>query len=477
MQMILAPQLRQSLELLQAPVMELQKLIRAEAELNPTLEVSDAAPSEPLEVEPSVQRDSESALNAETPDTGANNESEPAEMDFSRELDILSRMDREESRYYFQHISPEQEERRQYRYDSITQSVSLQGVLMEQLRLSELNAEDCQIGELIIGSINEHGYLVSDLSELAESAGYGEAKLRLLLDVVRTFDPPGIGARDLRECLLLQLKRMNRQRRLEYRIVENHLDLLAAHKFQRMARLLRVSEKKVRAASRFIATLHPRPGDLYGANSSPAVVPEIVVSRRGNGYAVELIDEYIPRLRISRRYEELLRDGETSPEAKKYIAERIRAANYMINSISQRQSTLRRIAEEIVRVQAPFFEKGTSGLKPLTMAQVAETVGVHETTISRAASGKYARTPRGVFELKYFFTTGIKKSGGETVSNRYIQEQIAEMVRRENKTHPLSDLAIVARLQQQGYRVSRRTVNKYRTLLKIPPSNLRRTGR
>ncbi len=485
LQMILAPQLRQSLELLQAPVLELQHLIRAEAERNPTLEVVDPTRTEPLEVEPNVQRDQEDAVTSgSTPGPDGDERADPAaagelaEQDYSHELDLLSRLDKEESRYYFQNVTPEEKERRQFRYDSITQSISLQEHLMAQLGFSELDGADREIGELIIGSIDDRGYLATSPEELAESAGSSEQQIQRVLRVIRDFDPPGIAAADLRECLLLQLQQMGRQRKIEYRIVDKHLDLLAAHKFKDMARRLGVREENVREAAQFIATLHPRPGEMYNDTSSPLIVPEVVVRRDGEkGYIVELNDEHLPQLRISSRYERLLRAETTAPEVKKYIAERIRAANFMIGSIGQRQSTLRRIAEEIVRVQSPFFDEGLSGLKPLTMAQVAEKVGVHETTISRAVSGKYARTPRGVFELKYFFSTGLKTKHGIDVSNKYVQDRIAELVRHEDPAHPLSDQEIVARLQNSGYSVSRRTVNKYRMILKIPPSHLRRTGR
>lgn len=482
--MILAPQLRQSLELLQAPILELQTLIRAEADQNPTLEVIDTVPTEPLEVEPSVQRDRESSRdNGPEPDgeqAGPTSDSDPApetEQDFSKELDILSRLDREETSYYFQHTSTEEDERRQYRYDSIIQPVSLQAHLMEQLGLSELSAEEQQVGELIVGSIDERGYLVSAPSDLADSAGYNFTEVRKLLNLIQAFDPPGIGATDLRECLLLQLQRMGKESGLEHRIVDQHLNLLAEHKFNQIARRLEVSREQVQEAAQFIATLHPRPGDMFSGGTSQMVVPEITVRCRDGIYIVELNDEHLPKLRISRRYENMLRDENTPVEVKRYIAERIRSANFMISSIGQRQSTLQRIAQEIVRVQTPFFDNGLSGLRPLTMARVAETVGVHETTISRAVAGKFARTPRGVLELKFFFTTAVKKSGGDAVSNKYIQDRIAGMVRDEDSAHPLSDQDLVDRLRENGYRVSRRTVNKYRSILKIPPSHLRRSGR
>lgn len=484
LQMILAPQLRQSLELLQAPILDLQQVIRAEAEKNPTLEVIDGVETEPLEVEPRVQRDREDAMNGEpAPDAaGDGGDAETADdaaetLDFSRELDLLARMDKEESRYYFQQVTPEEEERRQYHYDSITQPVSLQEHLLAQLGLSTIDDADRKIGELIIGSLDDRGYLSIAPQDLAESAGCNVSQVKRVLQVIQQFDPPGIAAADLRECLLLQLQQMGRQRRIEARIVDKHLDLLAAHKFKALARRLKVSVDNVKEAAQFIATLHPRPGDLLNDHRSPIVVPEVVVRRKDDGYTVELIDEYLPKLRISRRYEQLLRDAQTPPDVKKYIAERIRSANYMIGSIGQRQRTLQRIAQEIVNVQTPFFDQGLRGLRPLTMAQIAEKVGVHETTISRAVSGKYARTPRGVLELKYFFTTGVKMQDGAAVSNKYIQDRIVELVNQEDPQRPLSDQEIVGRLQADGYRVSRRTVNKYRGILKIPPSHLRRSER
>ena len=459
--MVLAPQLRQSLEILQAPAMELRTMIRSELDRNPTLE--ETPPDAPqVEVE---------AVNAEIEDSKA--------MDFRKEFETLARLDDEWKDYFFQQRgyqpqSQEQEDKRNFFYDSIPQGQSLQEHLLHQLSLSELDEADRALGEMIIGSINDDGYLTTTMDELAAPCGADLAHLNDILSVIQDFDPLGVGARDLRECLLFQLERLGKSDGLPARIVNQHLERLAAHKLQEIARQLKVSIEEVQQAANFIATLEPKPGRAFSAESSPYITPEVVVRKVDNDYVIVMNDDDLPRLRISKHYRSLMRDDGTGREVKEYIQERVRSSAFLIRSIHQRQQTIFKIATEIVRVQREFLDEGIAHLKPLTMVEVANAVGLHETTISRAVAGKHMQTPQGTFELKYFFTPGLKAGDGSVVSNKTVKDAIDTLVSSEDPAHPLSDQEILEILTQRGIQIARRTVAKYRIALKIAPSHMRK---
>lgn len=459
--MVMAPQLRQSLEMLQAPALELRAMIRAELDRNPTLEeVSSETPR--VEVE---------KVNSEIEDSKA--------MDFRKEFETLARLDDEWKDYFFQQrgyqpYSQEAEEKRTYLYDSIPQSESLQEHLLHQLSLAEFNEADKALGELVIGSITDDGYLTTSVEELAAACGADAAHMQDILTVIQDFDPLGVGARDLRECLLFQLERLGKADSLAGRIVSAHLDRLAAHKFQEISRLLKVPVEEVQLASNFIATLEPKPGRAYSSESSPFITPEVVVRKIGDEYVVLMNDDDLPRLRISKHYRSLMSDADTGAEVRDYIQERIRSSAFLIKSIHQRQQTIFKIATEIVRVQREFLEKGIAHLTPLTMSEVASAVGLHETTISRAVAGKHMQTPQGTFEMKYFFTPGLKTGDGSVVSNKTVKDAIATLVAGESAENPLSDQEILEVLTERGIQIARRTVAKYRIALKIAPSHMRK---
>ena len=457
--MVLAPQLRQSLELLQVPMLELRTLVQQEMEQNPTLE-DQALETEQLEIEP--------ALNA--------SEEEDA---FKDEFDKLAKLDDEWKDYFNQNqsrqpYSSEEAARRQFFLDSLSQPESLQQHLMDQLSLAVVTAEERQMGELLIGSINEDGYLTSTLEDLAASAGYALEQLEDVLGLVQEFDPVGVGARDLRECLLLQLRRLGKGEDLVTALVKDHLDALGARRFPEVARALKVSVDQVHEATRMIATLEPKPGRIYAADATSYVLPEVMIQKIDGEYAVILNNDQIPRLHISEHYRQLMADENTTAEVKNYIREKVRAGLFLIKSINQRQQTIYNIAREIVRVQKEFLEKGITSLRPLTMNEVAQVVGIHETTVSRAIASKYMQTPRGTFEMKYFFTPGYKTADGQSISNKTIKDAINHLVAEEDASNPLSDQAMVELLAEQGTKVARRTVAKYREELKILPSHLRR---
>ena len=295
-----------------------------------------------------------------------------------------------------------------------------------------------------------------------------------MLDLVQTFHPVGVGARDLKDCLLIQLRRLGKQDSLEYQIVSEFLEDLGRRRFPEVARRLGVPVEQVQKAANFISTLDPKPGQIFSPEPNSYVLPDVSVDKIGDDYFVTLNGDQIPHLRISKTYKELMTQGSNGTDVRDYIREKIRSGKFLIKSIHQRQQTILNIANEIVKRQREFLESGTAFLKPMTMVQIAETVGVHETTVSRAISGKYMATPQGVFEMKYFFTPGYRTTDGAALSNTSVKEAIADLVRGEQARNPLSDKEIVEILSDRGIPIARRTVAKYRAELNILPSNLRK---
>ncbi|MBW7908258.1 MAG: RNA polymerase factor sigma-54 [Kiritimatiellae bacterium] len=460
LQQVLAPQMRQSLELLQAPILELRTLVQQEMEQNPTLE------EQPLEMEP---------VEMEAPAEQPSND----EASFDEEFEQLAHMDDEWRDYFNQNQSShrhsaEAAARRQHFFDSISQPESLQQHLMNQLAMAGLSDTDRLIGELLIGSINEDGYLASPLEELAQTTGFVSSELDRVLDVIQEFDPVGVGTRDLRECLLLQLRRLDKGDSTAAAIVSAHLDALGAKRYADIARALKISMEEVNEATRLIATLEPKPGRVFTDEIPSYVAPDVLVQRVDGDYVIIINNEQIPHLHISEHYRQLMSTQGTTSEVKSYIRDKVRAGLFLIKSINQRQQTIYNIAREIVETQRDFFDHGVTHLRPLTMAQVAAIVGIHETTVSRAIANKYMQTPRGTFEMKYFFTPGFRTADGQSVSNKAIKDAIAKLVAEEDTAHPLSDQEIVKRLGEQGFNVARRTIAKYREELKILPSHLRK---
>jgi len=464
MQMTLAPQMRQSLELLQVPMMELRTLIQQEMELNPTLEEL-----QPDEEAPEAEKDKDAEDAAET---------ETTEDEGLDEYDLVAQLDDEWRDYFTQNQSaPNRDDvaRHQFVMDSLSQPVSLQQHLMDQLMLADLNDEERRHAELIIGSLDDDGFLGTTVEDLAISTGEDLSSLKDVLATIQEFDPIGIAARNLNECLWLQLRRLGRGESLAATLVLHHLDQLAAHKYSDIAKALKTPIDQIEKESRLISTLDPKPGRRFAPDATSYVTPEVTIIRNDdNEYVVIMNNDYVPRLHVSEHYRSLMHDTGTTTDVKQYIRDKVRSSLFLIKSINQRQQTIFNIATEIVRVQKEFLDNGISHLRPLTMAEVAAVVGVHETTVSRAISGKYMQTPRGTFEMKYFFTPGYKTASGQTVSNETIKDTIANMVAEEDSDAPLSDQSIAKKLEDTGFKVARRTIAKYREELKILPSHLRK---
>ncbi len=465
LQQVLAPQMQQSLHLLQVPTLELRTLVQEELQQNPLLE--ELPKDEPrLEVEGNTDGDSASK---ETED----------QIDFKEEFEVLSKLDDEWREYFaqtssFRSWSPEQEEQRQHFFDSIAEQQSLQQHLIEQLNFADVPGDLRKPAELIIGNINDDGYLLTPVEELAVSSGVPLEELQKVLEIVQGFHPVGVGARNLKECLLIQLDRLGKSESIEAVIVQQHLDDMARKRYAEIAHAHNLSPGQVQGIANFISTLEPKPGRMFSTEQQQYIAPDVVVQKVGDDYVVILNNEQIPHLRISNAYRELMAKQDKLGDAKDYIRDKIRAGKFLIKSIHQRQQTIYNIAKIIVEHQREFLDKGLMFLKPLTMAQVAAKVGVHETTVSRAVANKYMLTPHGLYEMKFFFTPGFETTTGTAMSNTSIKEQISRLIGREDAAKPLSDQEIVAILHEQGIPIARRTVAKYRTELNILPSNLRK---
>jgi len=482
--LVLAPQLQQSLALLQAPTLELKALVEQELQQNPVLE---EAPEAEADLQDKEEREGEKAAEADPSEppadlgfdpTSEKSAADPVD-DFQAEFERLVQLDQEWRDHFAQtnlpvRASAEEEERRQFMFDSLVASTSLQEMLLEQVRESALPQELWPVAELLIGNIDEYGYLKATVEELTASTGVVAEKIEQALKVIQSFEPPGVGARDLRECLMLQLERVGEQNSLEYRIVNEFMDALGKRRIPEIARGTGTYVDEVQDALERIARLEPRPGRAFLPDNDQYILPEVFVQRSGGDFVVSTNNDHIPHLRISNTYKDLMAQGENSPEVRNYIREKIRAGKFLIKSLHQRQQTILNIAREIVHRQREFMEKGVAFLKPLTMVQVAEIVGVHETTVSRAVSGKYMQTPQGIFEMKYFFTAGIQTASGDGMSNTSVKYMIAEIFKKENAGAPLSDQEVVRMLKEKGIVIARRTVAKYRTELNILPSNLRK---
>ncbi len=464
---VLAPQQIQSLEVLMLPMLELQEKISQELNENPVLELEKPA-GEDLAGDPL----SDTAV-ADDPEAGDNGKED--EEDLSRLIEIAdSWQDYLPPVHSRREFTSEDEEKRQHLFNSLAEETSLQEQLVEQLRLSEAGEKTRNIAELIIGSIDEQGYLRSHLADIAIAADADLDEVEDVLKFVQTFDPPGIGARDLKECLMLQLARQGRERSDLAKLVKNYLDDLARNRLPQISRKTGFSMDKLKKLIGEIRQLSPYPGSAVSADNPVFVVPELTVEQKDGEFSITSSDDHLPRLRISSLYRRLLEDPKTPDETKNYIKEKLLNGKMLIKSLEQRQSTIHRIAKVILDAQHDFFKKGIEHLHPMTMQQAAEKLGIHETTVSRAIANKYLQTPRGLFEFKYFFSGGYQSDSGEELSSRSVKEKIRDLIMKEDASKPLSDSKLSKMLNEQGIPVARRTVAKYREEMGIQSSHLRK---
>jgi len=496
----LIPAQIQSLEILQATIPELEQKISELLAENPTLELVATGTEElagnPTEGDlapPPTAAESESE-SAEPGDGSGGDRPQPSSETGESFVDrhetageLAGEMERLEESWRefmpvadtgYARMSEEAEERRQYRFDSLVAPITLQENLLEQFRqLGPLTEKEQALGQEVIGSIDETGYLRSHIADIAMSCDVELHDVSVMLARIQELDPPGVGARDLRECLMLQLERANRRDTLEYRVVSKYLHEVGRNQIPKVARALRISPARLYDVLREIRRLSPFPGtQVTSADNTVSVMAEVTIFKNEQGaWQVDPNREYRPRLRLSSYYLKLVRDPAVSPETRRYVREKLTESKLLLRAIANRQSTIERIAWSLLKFQPDFFALGRDHLQPLTLTQVARELGLHETTISRAVANKYAQTPHGLVAFRQFFSSGGGvTSGGERISNSSVKQKLQELIRAENAAKPLSDDQLTKLLSTNGIHVARRTVAKYREELDIPPSHLRK---
>ncbi len=455
--LVMTPKLQQAIRLLQVPALELQQILKHELVTNPMLE-------EPEEPEDDAQE--ETASDSEGDDEGEFKTRE-AEIDWDRYLKDGFEMGTR--------ASGEREEQDEGYERVPVAKPTLEDHLMSQLRMVTDSEEEIKIGEFIIGSLDRNGFLTISPGEIAELLSMDEEAIDRVLSKIKTFDPPGIGAQDLRECLLMQLEQQDQKGSLGWTLVSEHLEDLLKKRYLEIGRKVKRSVRDIQTAADAIGKLDPRPGTRYSSEEPRYIVPDLIVEKVDGEYIVQLNDRNVPRLRVNRAYREILAGARSkSKKEHDYVVEKLNSAKWLINTIDQRRRTMIKVMQAILEVQRDFFDRGVEHLKPLTLQQIAERVDMHESTVSRVTNSKYVQTPRGVFDLKYFFSTGLKTDDGDVASSKKIKARIGEMIEKEDKLRPLSDQEIAERLKEDGFIVARRTVAKYRDQIGVLPARMRK---
>lgn len=472
--LIMTPQLQQAIKLLQLSRLELQEALTQQMEENPLLEEAGTE-LEDLDTEPGTTDDASSAAKVEEESAREGTEGEdPVRDEASGSWDEYFDDDRKWGDVEIQGNG--RDERPSFE-QTMAKTASLEEHLLWQLGVSPLDATEQEIGRSIIGNLDDDGYLRIPLEEVAASVGAPVVKTVHVLKVIQAFDPVGVAARDLRECLLTQTEQLGLGGSLAESIIRYHLADLERKRYAVVAKALGVSVEAVVHATKVIEGLEPKPGRPFFSSENHPIVPDVYVMKSDGAWVVMLNDDGMPRFRITSYYRRLLAGRRDPSDATRaFLDEKLRAAQWLIRSIEQRNKTIVRVVESIVKVQQPFFEHGIQYLRPMVLRDVAEDVSMHESTISRVTSNKYLHCSQGIFELKFFFNTSIPRSqeGLTELSSVAVREMIRKMVDEEDALHPLKDQEIVARLKAQNVILARRTVAKYRTELHIPPASRRK---
>src|SRR5687767_1522304 len=458
--LILTPSLQQAIKLLPMSTLELADLLNQEMVENPLLE---EVPTE--ELQPAEQQPAEKAAEqptAEKPDTW---DDADYEYFFGDYLDDGYRP-----------RTPQEVKELPPIENTLSTAGSLSDHLMWQLSLQTSDQRLQEIGGAIIGNLDDDGYLVASVEEIAAMADWPVADVEKALQHIQTFDPIGVAARDLQECLWLQIRHLSLEGTITEKIDTEHLRLLQNHQVHEIARKLGVQIEDLKEHVEIIRNLDPKPGSRYNPSQSQYVIPDVYVVKVEDQYVAMLNEEGLPQLRISPVYRRLLDKsaGENSDETRAYVKDKFRSALWLIKSVDQRQKTIHKVATSIINFQRDFLDHGIEHLRPLVLRDVANDIGMHESTVSRVVTNKYMHTPQGVFEMKYFFHSGISSSYGESVSSVTIKQRIRKIIENEDPRKPLSDSKIVSILQREGLVLARRTIAKYREELKIPTSNQRK---
>jgi len=513
--LVMTPQMQLSVKLLQMNTLEMEQLVQQEIAENPFLEIEEeeeeetAAAGATAEAEKEVAAAETATETADTLDTtdsaaqppakeverietsgvetatasGDSGEPElepPPPPDSNEGAETFDQVDVEWDDYYddsgphYRSVREEPEEERDFTEYTATRR-SLYDQLMWQLRVSALENKEREIGEFLIGNIDDNGYLKTTIAETAEATHASAEEVERVLRIIQTFEPTGVGARDLAECLLIQLESRGLKDPLYREILTKHFQHLGQQKFREIAHDLSVDEDRVIAAFREIRRCEPKPGRSITKDTPRYIEPDVIVKKVDDRFLYFLNEGELRHLRVNSYYRHLLESSNgVSDKERQYYLNKYRSAVWLIRNIERRKGTILRVTEAIIEFQKDFLEKGHEYLRPLTLRQIADTVGMHESTIARVTSNKYVETPRGVFLLKYFFSSSLDRDDGSTASSRSIKEIIRKMVADENPSAPLSDAAIANILKQRGFAIARRTVAKYRDSLKILPANLRR---
>ncbi|GFE61373.1 RNA polymerase factor sigma-54 [Geobacter sp. AOG2] len=463
-QLVMTPQLQQAIKLLQLTRLELQDVVRLELEENPLLEesieVEEARDPEPLEIDEKESIPEQGGDDFREVETG-----EDTLRDWDSYLDG------------YNYSSGEQysgDEERPSFESMLTRKGTLIDHLLWQLHMGPFSDAEVVIGEEIIGNIDENGYLRAAVEEIAQACNCDGEQVAPVLERIKEFDPTGVGARDLQECLLIQARFLGMQGSVVERLLLNHLNDLETRKYKQIARDLGVDINQVLMASKIIAGFDPRPGRIYGSEDVQYISADIFVYKVGEEYVVMLNDEGLPNLRLSPYYTEVKGNANVDSRAEEYINEKVRSAMWLIKSIQQRQRTIYKVAKSIIRFQREFLDRGIECLRPLVLRDVADDIGMHESTISRVTTNKYMQTPQGLFELKYFFNSGLSTSEGDFVASESVKNRIKEIIDKEDPRKPLSDQKIAELLSGQTVNIARRTVTKYREILRIGSSSERK---
>ncbi len=466
-QLVMTPQLQQAIKLLQLSRAELVEMVREELEKNPVLEEG---------AEGADEKDASS----ETEETA---EEAPAKEEFLDPADGSDRLKDIDWQTYFEDYSQESyagessddEEERPYYENVLTKKTSLADHVKWQVNLSQLDPREQQIASEIIGNLDDNGYLKATLEEVGAATGATIEEVEDVLVFVQDLDPTGVASRNLQECLLKQVEQLGMKGLLVERILQEHMDGLETRKYGQMAKALEVSLDEVLEGAKIISNLEPRPGRPFIQDDIHYITPDIFVYKVADDYVVVLNDDGLPNLRISSFYRSALSGGERVDEKTgEYVQDKMRSALWLIKSIHQRQRTIYKVTKSIVKFQRTFFDQGIEYLKPLVLRDVAEDIQMHESTISRVTTNKYVHTPQGLFELKYFFNSGINTTGGESIASESVKNKIEEIIGAEDSCKPYSDQKIVEILKKNGIEIARRTVTKYREMLGIGSSTERK---
>jgi RNA polymerase sigma-54 factor len=468
-QLVITPQLQQAIRLLQLTRLELVDMISQEMKENPLLEEEEEE-RELAEGEPPVTEQEERETSAEpehTPEVKGNGEG-------ADEFDWENYLENSNLIPFQRQSSPDGDERPSFE-NFLTKRTTLTDHLHWQLQLSHFTEEEHEVGTWIIGNLDEDGYLKISLEDVCSETNLPMEMVERVLRKIQQFDPAGVAARDLKECLLAQLEQISPRDSLAEKIVSEHLPLLKNRNYPAIAKRIGVSLDRVNRAASLISKLDPKPGKAFGGEVIQGITPDVYVYKLEGDYVISLNDEGVPRLKINSLYRNILNGSRLAMEGdRKYIQEKLRSALWLIRSIHQRQRTIYKVTKSIVKFQREFLDKGIQSLKPLVLRDVAEDIQMHESTISRVTHNKYVHTPQGIYELKYFFNAGITSTQGETMASESVKSLVREIIAKEDPKKPYSDEKLVQILQRMHIHIARRTVSKYREMMKILSSNERR---